>query len=142
MWNIYTENCEFIFFGCMKKLSLLFVLGLLVLAAFLWIFFKDGKSQTEPEVIEIDVSETDFEYDVSICDKYFWLVECIINNDPSQARNSQMKLELKGKFRELQEEWKQLSENELAKKCTEEYETYKKNLKENNLETFGCMTDD
>ncbi len=141
MWNLYTKNCEFIFFGYMKKLSLLLVLGLLVLAAFLWLLFKDDKDQTEPDIHEIDVSETDFKYDVAICDKYFGLIECIINNDPNQARNSQMKLELKSKFRELQEEWKQLSENELAKKCTEEYENYKKNLKENQLNSFGCITD-
>ena len=126
----------------MKKLLLLLVLGFLVLAAFTWLFiFKDNKGQTEPDILEIDVSETDFKYDVAICDKYFGLVECIINNDSNKVRNSQMKLELKSKFRDLQEEWKQLSENELAKKCTEEYEIYQKNLKENKLDTFGCITD-
>ena len=39
----------------------------------------------------------------------------------------------------MQEEWKQLDEKELTKKCTEELENYKNWIKEKNLNDFGCI---
>lgn len=124
----------------MKKLSLLLALCLLVLVAFLWLFLSKNKNEVSPEYVKMDVSDAGFQYDVPVCDKYFKLVECIINNDPSQVWDQQMRLELKNTVKATQEEWKQLSEDELTKKCTEELTNYENLLEENNADSFGCLT--
>ncbi len=123
----------------MKKLSLLLALCLFVLAAFLWLFLFRNKDKKDSEIIDIDIRDTGFEYNVDICDKYFELVECIIDNDPNQAWDLHMKLELKSNFKNLQKEWRQLSEDDLIKKCTDELANFENLLKENNADSFGCL---
>ena len=124
----------------MKKLSLLVVLCLIVLAAFLWLFIFWKKDNTNLE--DIDVTETWFEYNIAVCDKYFNLIECIIDNDPNENWDQQMKLETKAKVKEMQDEWKELDEDELIKKCTNALESYEKTLKDEGVDSFGCITTD
>jgi hypothetical protein len=38
----------------------------------------------------------------------------------------------------MQEEWKQLNEEELTKKCTEGLKTFEKDEMKENLKSFGC----
>ena len=85
---------------------------------------------------KVDITDTDFEYDVAVCDKYFELVECIIDKDTNVDYNQQMRLDLKNEIKKMQEEWKQLNEGELMNKCTEELSKYEKI--EDNLNSFGC----
>lgn len=109
----------------MKKLLFLFTLSLSLL------LFGCGEDK-------IDVRDTWFEYDVEICDKYFDLVWCIIDNDNNEDYTDQMRTELKNEIKKIQEEWKLLDKEELTKKCTEEFDKYK--YLEDNLNSFGCST--
>ena len=85
---------------------------------------------------KIDVTDTWFEYDVKICDKYFKLVECIIDKDDNKNYTKQMRIDLKNEVKQMQEEWKQLNEKELTRKCTEELAKFES--MEDNLNSFGC----
>jgi len=109
----------------MKKISFLSVLLLVLLLLGCW---SD----------EIDVTDTGFEYDVEACDKYFELVECIIDNDDNPYFNDNMRIELKKELKNVQEEWKQLSESELTKKCTESLNGYKNDDMKESLDHYGC----
>ena len=111
----------------MKKISFLVLLSLILLVV--WC----GKDEDD-----IDVTQTDFEYDVSVCDKYFKLVDCIIENDTETRKNysKEMIIELKMKIKEIQEDWKQLSEEELVKKCSDKLDMYIEI--EDELNSFGC----
>ena len=122
----------------MKKLSLLLVLGLLVLAAFLWLLFRSDKVQTEPDILDIDVSETDFTYDVAICDKYFGLVECIINNDSDVRYTRQMRIDLKNEVRQMQENWRSLSSEELFNMCSNELAKFDNEIMAEKLKLINC----
>ena len=84
----------------------------------------------------IDVTDTWFDYNVEICDKYFKLVECIIDNDDNQKYTKQMRIDLKNEIKQVQWEWRQLDEEELTKKCSEELTKFEP--LEDNLNSFGC----
>lgn len=105
----------------MKKLSFLLVLPLV---------FWCGK--------KVDVTDTGFEYDVEICDKYFELVECIIDKDDNPNYTKEMRAELRDEVKNMQEEWKHLNEEELTKKCAEWLATFEKDEMKENLKSFGC----
>lgn len=120
----------------MKKLSILLALCLIVLAAFVWLFIS--KAKHKEEIVDIDITDTGFEYDVAICDKYFQLIECIIDNDSNEDWSKEMRLELKSEVKKLQEKWWSLDEDGLTKKCKLELENIERDFKENNLDSFGC----
>ena len=81
-------------------------------------------------------------YTIVICDKYFKLVECIIDRDTNENRTQEMRKEFKNDVKKIQEEWKQLTEEELTKKCTEVLRDFEEGLKHDNLNSFGCFTGD
>lgn len=87
---------------------------------------------------KVDITDTGFEYDVKICDKYFELVECIIDKDTNVNYTKEIRTELKSEIKQMQEGWKQLSEEELTKKCTEELAKLEPIKDEMNA--FGCST--
>lgn len=89
----------------------------------------------------IDVTKTDFEYDVKVCDEYFELIECIIDRDTDDRFTRQMRIDLKNEIKNVQERWKELDERELSKRCSDELVSYKNLLKEKNVDTFGCITE-
>ena len=107
----------------MKKISFLLALPLILLLV-------------GCESDKIDVTDTWFEYDVKVCDKYFKLVECIIDKDNNERYTKQMRIDLKNEIKQVQEEWKQLNEEELTKKCTEELAKFEP--MEDNLNSYGC----
>ena len=43
--------------------------------------------------MKIDVTDTGFEYDVAVCDKYFELVGCIIDRDTNENYTKEMRME-------------------------------------------------
>lgn len=90
---------------------------------------------------KIDVSKTDFKYDVKVCDEYFKLVECIIDRDTDERFNKQMRIDLKNEIKNIQEKWEDLNEEDLNKRCSDELENYKSLLKEKKVKTFGCITE-
>ena len=98
----------------MKKLSFLLIFSLVLLVFGCW-------------KKKIDITETEFEYDVDVCDRYFQLAECIIDNDKNKNWTKEMKDELRIAIKNRQEEWKVLSEDELANKCIEMTDALLKN---------------
>ena len=91
------------------------------------------------ELKKIDVTKTDFEYNVGICDEYFELVECIIDNDTDERYTEQMRIDLKNEVKQIQEEWKIFSEEELTIKCTEELAKFDNEKMKNYMKSFGCF---
>ncbi len=90
--------------------------------------------------MKIDVTDTGFEYDVAVCDKYFELVGCIIDRDTNENYTKEMRIELKNIIKDLQEEWKQLTEEELSEMCTERLKELEKSLEKEDVNSFGCYT--
>ena len=93
------------------------------------------------EVGGIDVTKTDFEYDVKVCDEYFELIECIIDRDTDDRFTRQMRIDLKNEIKNVQEKWKELDEHDLNKRCSDELLNYKNLLKVKDVETFGCIVE-
>ena len=120
----------------MKKFVFFWAIFLLILSVVVFISLKND----DEDAVEIDVRDTGFEYDVAICDRYFELVECIIDRDTNENWTQEMRQEFKGEVKKIQEEWKQLNKEDLTKKCTEVLENFEKGLKEDNLNSFGCFT--
>ncbi len=120
----------------MKKFVFFWAIFLLILSLVVFISFKNDDEND----VEIDVRDTGFEYNVAVCDKYFELVECIIDRDTNENRTQEMRKEFKNDVKKIQEEWKQLTEEELTKKCTEVLRDFEEGLKHDNLNSFGCFT--
>lgn len=119
----------------MKKFVFFSVIFLAILAVYVFVSW-----QNKDDDIEIDVTDTGFEYDVAACDKYFELVDCIIDNDQNQNRNQQMRQDLKIQIKAKQEEWKQFNEKELIKNCEDELKNLENQLEERKLDSFGCYS--
>jgi len=101
----------------MKKLSFLFGLSLIILLS--------GCGN------KIDITDTDF--DVESCDKYFELMECILENDKDETYSEDDRNELRQDIKDQQEEWSGLNEDELDYTCSTElakFETIKDRLDE------------
>ena len=134
--NLYTSSCviySFVF-CCMKKKFLLFIMLLIIVFIILLVIVN-----RKDEIAKIDLTKTDFKYDVKVCDEYFELVECIIERDTDDSFTTQMRIDLKNEIKSIQEKWKQLNEDVLSKKCSDALEEYKDLLRKNNVETFGCL---
>jgi hypothetical protein len=50
-----------------------------------------------------------------------------------------MRDELRNKVKEMQEDWKQLSERELTRKCTEGLSQFETDEMKENLKSYGCL---
>ena len=89
----------------MKKLSFLLVLPLVLLVIGCW---KD----------KVDITDTDFEYEVDVCDEYFELAECIIDNTKNEDWTEILKNDLRLEIKMQQDERKNLSEEQLTRNCS------------------------
>ena len=83
---------------------------------------------------KVDITDTDFS--VESCDKYFELMECILENDNDQTYTKEMRDELRIKVKGIQEEWNELDEEELDKRCSEELSRFYQIEKQ--LDEIGC----
>lgn len=119
----------------MKKFLFFLIIFLVILSLYAFI-----SRQNKDDDVEIDITDTGFQYDVAICDRYFKLVECIIDNDTNENWSHDMRIEFKSEVKKIQEDWKNLSEEELAKKCTDLLENFEKDLSKERLNSFGCLT--
>lgn len=88
----------------MKKSVFLLALALVVLVV--WCWKKD----------KIDI--TDNNIDVEICDKYFELMNCVLENDGDETYTEEMRKELKQEIKDVQAEWELLEQDELHEKCS------------------------
>ena len=85
------------------------------------------------------MTDTDFEYNVEVCDKYFELVECIIDNDDNPNYTKKMREELRNNVKEMQENRRKLSEQELTRKCIEGLSQFETDEMKENLRSYGCL---
>lgn len=121
----------------MRK-RLIFLLSVAVLVLALLSFFVVLFLWRDDELKSIDVAVVDFEYDISICDEYFDMVECIINNDNDMKYTKQMRIELKNEVKEMQEKWRELSREELFNKCSEELARFDNDVMSEKLRLMNC----
>lgn len=96
----------------MKNLYLMLVLSLVFLLAWCW------KS-------EINIQELDFDYDVEVCDKFFEVSECIINNTKNSSWTQEKKDNLRNGIIQKQEQWKALTKEQLEEECSSILSTLK-----------------
>ena len=105
----------------MKKSVFLLALPLVILVAWCW----DNK---------IDITDTNI--NVETCDKYFELMDCILENDADENYTEEMRDELRANIKSMQEEWSTLDDEELADTCSTELAKYEKI--EDRLEEIWC----
>lgn len=79
-----------------------------------------GSKHEEEEKIDI----TDTEFNVETCDKYFELMNCILENDSYEVYTEEMRNELRKLIKDMQTEWEWLDQEELHEKCNAELEKY------------------
>ena len=83
---------------------------------------------------KIDITETKF--DVEVCDNYFALLDCIIDNDWNKKYSFQAKNDLRSEILAFKDEWYKLDNESLTKKCSENLDEYIKI--EDKLIEIGC----
>lgn len=94
----------------MKKSIFILALASIIIIAWCW---KNNK---------IDI--TDNNIDVEVCDKYFKLMDCILENDIDETYTETMREELKQEIKNIQAEWELLEKDELHEKCSAELKRY------------------
>lgn len=114
----------------MKKKSLILIFSLfVVILIILLIVHKKNK---------IDITDTNFAYRENLCDEYFKLLDCIIDNDTDETYTKQMRIDLKNEIKLMQERWRQLSEEDLALKCKEELDQFDNDIMREKLALLKC----
>ena len=93
----------------MKKSVFLLALSLVILVAWCW----DKK---------IDITDTEF--NVESCDKFFALVDCILENDKDETYSEEMRNELRQEVKDMQEKWNGLDEESLDEQCTSQLASF------------------
>ena len=83
---------------------------------------------------KIDVTDTNIEVDV--CNEYFELMDCILENDNDANYTEEMRDELRLKIKDMQTEWEWLDEEELSNKCSTELVKFESI--EERLEAIWC----
>ena len=83
---------------------------------------------------KIDITDTDF--DVESCDKYFELVDCILENEEDETYSEDMRNELRQEVKDMQDSWNSYSEEELDNLCNNELSRFE--AIESTLTEIGC----
>jgi len=86
---------------------------------------------------KIDITNTEF--DVKSCNKYFKLVDCILDNDVDETIDEEMRNELRQEIKDMQNSWKDLSDDELDTLCSEELARFESN--KSSIDEIGCSID-
>ena len=105
----------------MKKSVFLLALPLVILVAWCW---ND----------KIDITDTNI--NVETCDKYFELMDCILENDADENYTEEMRDELRQEVKDMQAEWESLDQEELSEKCNDELSKFEEI--EDRLEEIWC----
>ena len=105
----------------MKKTAFLLALPLVILLTWCW-------------SNKIDITETEF--NVESCDKYFELMDCILENDDDETYSDEMRDELRQEVKDMQESWNTEDEESLDEKCNSQLEVFEEI--EDRLEEIWC----
>ena len=112
----------------MKKLPLLLSLSLILLVAGCsWWGNKEKETDT-----------TNINFDVAVCDKYFDLFNCVIDNDPDDSYSAEARESIKQALNDKREEWSRLSEETQYETCATELNNYVAIVWEEKLTGIGC----
>lgn len=84
-----------------------------------------------------DIVNTDF--DIESCNKFFQLIDCIIDKDNDKDYTDSMKEELRQEIKSIQSERNLLSAEEIDYKCKAELEKY--SPYEDSLREIWCLID-
>lgn len=104
----------------MKKSALLLALPLVILLAWCW--------------NKIDITDTNIE--VESCNKYFELMDCILENDNDETYSEEDRNELRQSVKDMQSEWEWLDEDELDVQCTSQLAQFERIS--DRLDQIGC----
>lgn len=110
----------------MKKLWILGILPLVILLAGCSLWNK-----------KIDI--TDNNIDVESCNKYFEIMDCILENDNDSTYDESTRNELREAVKVMQSEWENLDEESLDETCTAELDKFIKI--QDSLNEIGCYID-
>lgn len=105
----------------MKKSVFLLALPLVILVAWCW-------------SNKIDITDTEF--NVESCDKYFELMDCILENDNDETYSEEMRDELRQEVKDMQEEWNGMDEESLDEQCSSQLASFEEI--EDRLEEIWC----
>ena len=108
----------------MKKTSLLVALSLGILLT--------GCGQNK-------VSITDSDFGVESCNKYFRLMDCILENDKDETYTDEMRNAIREEVKVRQEEWKDLDKETLNVQCSNLISEFSQI--ENALNEIGCSAE-
>lgn len=106
----------------MKKYAFLLALPLIILVA--------GCNNDE----KIDITDTNI--DLESCDKYFEMMECVLQNDNDEDYTESERNQLRQTVKDKQAEWEWLDQEILDEKCNLELEKF--NAIEDRLENIWC----
>ena len=83
---------------------------------------------------KVDITETKF--DVEACNKYFEVMDCILDNDSDASYSQAMRDSLREDVKMMQESWENLDESVLENTCNAELEKF--SAIEDSLTEVGC----
>jgi len=86
---------------------------------------------------KIDI--TDNNLNVESCDRYFKLMDCILENDADEKYTDEMRNELRQNVKSIQEEWENLDKESLDEMCIWEIEKFE-SIRDS-LNEIGCSID-
>lgn len=95
----------------MKKTACLLALTLVIFIAWCWISTNK-------------INITDTEFHVESCDKYFELMDCILDNENNEERDQESRDVIRSDIKTLQNMWNNLDEKTLDDKCSSELENF------------------
>jgi len=83
---------------------------------------------------KVDITETKF--DVESCNKYFEVMDCILDNDSDASYSQSMRDSLREDVKMMQESWENLDKSVLENTCNAELEKF--SVIEDSLAEVGC----
>lgn len=88
---------------------------------------------------EKDIQLSDTKFDIDICNQYFELADCILENDPDEKVSEEDRIQIKEEFIQYQETLKEMEPEELTELCESNYNTLTSDSEA--LEKIGCNID-
>ena len=117
----------------MRKLSLLWALLLVVfVAGCSWWWNKEKEAEGNNVTNGINVE---------VCNKYFGLVDCIIDNDIDSSYSAEDREVIRASVKDMRESWATLDEYTVTTMCTKELSRFESEEMKEYLSQIGCALD-
>ena len=99
-----------------------------------FIIFVAGCSQWSNK--KIDITETAFSVDS--CDRYFQLLDCILDKDSDETYTESDRLDIREQIKSMQEDWSGLDNDTLSENCSSELEKFSTDEVKSELSKIWC----